>query len=165
MQSRASTVAEYLSELPPDRRKVIAAVRKVIRKSVDKDIEEGMQYGMIGYYIPHRVFPAGYHCDPEQGVPYLALASQKNYMALYLMFAYVGTAAGTYIREAYAKAGRKLDMGKCCLRFKSLEELDLDVVAEAIRRAPSKSHLKVYEAQTSPEARKKRSAARKAARA
>jgi hypothetical protein len=86
-------------------------------------------------------------------------------MALYLMFAYVGTDAGEYLRQAYAKAGKKLDMGKCCLRFKSLEDLDLAIVAEAIRRAPARKHLEIYQQQTGPEARKRRATARRSARA
>ena len=88
MQSKASTVAEYLSRLPEDRRKDIDAVRQVILKNLDQDYEEGIQYGMIGYYVPHRVFPAGYHCDPRQPLPFAALGSQKNYMSLYLMCVY-----------------------------------------------------------------------------
>ena len=86
MQSQSKTVAQYLAELPADRRAAIAAVRDVIRKNLDSDIEEGMQYGMIGYYVPHRVFPGGYRCDPKQGLPYAALASQKNYMSIYVDF-------------------------------------------------------------------------------
>ena len=88
MQSKATTVEQYLSELPEDRRKAIEAVRQVILENLDKDYEEGMQYGMIGYYVPHRVYPAGYHCDPKQPLPFAGLASQKNHMALYLMCVY-----------------------------------------------------------------------------
>ena len=88
MQSKATTVEQYLAELPEDRRKAIEAVRQVVLKNLDKDYEEGMQYGMIGYYVPHRVYPAGYHCDPKQPLPFAGLASQKNHMALYLMCVY-----------------------------------------------------------------------------
>ena len=88
MQSKATTVEQYLAELPEDRRKAIEAVRQVILKNLDKDYEEGIQYGMIGYYVPHRVYPAGYHCDPKQPLPFAGLASQKNYMSLYLMCVY-----------------------------------------------------------------------------
>jgi hypothetical protein len=90
MQSKATTVAAYLAEIPVDRRAALERVRDVIRKNVDKNIEEGMTYGMIGYYVPHRVFPAGYHCDPKQPLPYAGLASQKNHMSLYLMSVYCG---------------------------------------------------------------------------
>src|SRR5712671_3479484 len=81
MQSKATTVQEYLSSLPADRREAIERVREVILANLDKDYEEGMAYGMIGYSVPHRIFPAGYHADPRQGLMLAALASQKNFMA------------------------------------------------------------------------------------
>ncbi|MCB9846387.1 MAG: DUF1801 domain-containing protein [Phycisphaeraceae bacterium] len=143
MQSKAKTVSQYLAELPEDRRAAISAVRKVILANLDEDFEEGMQYGMIGYYIPHRVYPAGYHCDPRQPVPFGGLASQKNYMSLYLMAAY--GKEEDWLRDAWAKSGKKLDMGKCCVRFKRLEDVPLDVVAEAIRRVPARAYLDHYE--------------------
>ncbi|HZK81831.1 MAG TPA: DUF1801 domain-containing protein, partial [Humisphaera sp.] len=90
MKSNAATVEQYLAELPEDRRAAIGAVRDVILKNLDADYEEGMQYGMIGYYVPHRIFPAGYHCDPKQPLPFAALGSQKNHMAIYLMSVYCG---------------------------------------------------------------------------
>jgi len=88
MQSQAKTVKGYLKELPEDRRAVVEAIRKVICESKDDDIEEGMQYGMIGYFVPHRVFPAGYHCDPRQPLPYACVGSQKNHVSISLMFTY-----------------------------------------------------------------------------
>src|ERR1035437_6231700 len=90
MISKATTVEEYLAGLPEDRGRAIGAVREIILKNLDKAYEEGMQYGMIGYYVPHRVFPAGYHCDPKQPLPLAALGSQKNYMSLHLMWIYSG---------------------------------------------------------------------------
>lgn len=151
MQSKATTVEEYLSSLPVDRRAAIEQVRNVILKNLDKDYEEGMTYGMIGYYVPHRVFPAGYHCDPKQGLPFAALASQKNYMSVYLMGLYSGcvdgvsdTALVRWFRAAWAKAGKKLDMGTSCIRFKKIEELPLDVLGEAIRRMPATLYIEQY---------------------
>src|SRR6516162_2904358 len=99
MQSNATTVAEYLSSLPEDRRRAIEAVRQVILQNLDKDYEEGMQYGMIGYYVPHRVYPAGYHCDPKQPLPFAALGSQKNYMSVYLMCIYGDSDHAKWFRE------------------------------------------------------------------
>src|SRR5712671_3188102 len=90
MQSTAFTVEEYLAELPEDRRTAISAVRDVILANLPAGYAEGMQYGMIGYCVPHSIFPAGYHCDPKQPLPFAALASQKNYMSLYLMSVYCG---------------------------------------------------------------------------
>lgn len=88
MRSEAATVKKYLAALPADRRAAIEAVRKVVLENLDDGYEEGMQYGMIGYFVPHSVYAPGYHCDPRQPVPFAALASQKNYMSLYLMSAY-----------------------------------------------------------------------------
>jgi len=147
MQSKATTVDEYLRSLPEDRRTAIAAVRKVILENLDDDYEEGMQYGMIGYCVPHSVYPAGYHVDPKQGLPFAGLASQKNYMSLYLLALYSGdTALMRWFREAWAKSGKKkLDMGKSCIRFKKLEDLPLDVIGEAIRRVPARKYIETYE--------------------
>jgi hypothetical protein len=146
MQSKARTVAEYLASLPAERRAAIEAVRKVIRANLDADYEEGMQYGMIGYYVPHRVFADGYHCDPKQPLPFASLASQKNHMAVYLMGVYGEGAAkeSSWFQKAWAKTGKKLDMGKCCVRFKKLEDVALDVIGEAIRRMPAKVYIAYY---------------------
>ncbi len=144
MQSKAATVKDYLASLPDDRRRAIDAVRAVIRKNLDKDYEEGMQYGMIGYYVPHRVFPPGYHCDPKQPLPFAGLASQKNHMSVYLMSVYGGDES--WFRARWEQSGKKLDMGKCCVRFKTLEHLALDVIGEAIKRMPAKKYIEQYQA-------------------
>lgn len=169
MQSRATSVEAYLAELPDDRRIAIEAVRKVILKNLDAGYREGIQYGMIGYFVPHEVFPAGYHCDPKQPLPFAALASQKNYMSLYLMGVYCGCAEGAggetadarWFRDAWDKTGKKLDMGKACVRFRKLEDVALDVVAEAIRRIPAKAYVKRY-LETLGELDRKKADARKA---
>ena len=154
MQSKATTVKEYLQSLPEDRRHALEAVRKVILANLDSDYAEGMSYGMIGYFVPHKVFPAGYHCDPKQPLPFAGLASQKNYLSLYLMGVYCGCAEGPdavettharWFREAWAKTGKKLDMGKACVRFKKVEDLALDVIGEAIRRVPAKVYIAQYQ--------------------
>ena len=146
MQSQATTVEEYLAGLPADRRQAIEAVRTVILSNLDQDYEEGMQYGMIGYYVPHSVYPAGYHCDPRQPLPFAGLASQKNHCSLYLMCVYGESEHSKWFQEAWAKTGKKLDMGKACVRFKKLEDVALDVVGEAIRRVPAKKYIAVCEA-------------------
>jgi hypothetical protein len=145
MQSKATTVDAYLKELPADRRAVIQAVREVILNNLDGDYEEGMQYGMIGYYVPHRLYPAGYHCDPKQPLPFACLASQKNYMSLYGMSLYGSSEHLKRFQEAWAKSGKKLDMGKSCIRFKKLDDLALDVIADTIRSMPAKKWIKIYE--------------------
>lgn len=150
MQSKAKTVAEYLASLPEDRRQALEAIRKVFLASLDRDYEECMQYGMIGYVVPHRVFPDGYHCDPKQPLPFAGLASQKGHMSLYLM-AFYGpqgepTELAEWFRDAWTATGRKLDMGKACVRFKKLEDVPLDVLGEAIRRLPCKAYVAQYTA-------------------
>ena len=153
MQSKAPTVEAYLSSLPAERRAAIDTVRKVILENLDAKYEEGMQYGVIGYYVPHRVYPTGYHSDPKQPLPFAALASQKNYMSLYLMSVYCGCVDGSaggeharWFREAWAKTGKKLDMGKACIRFKKVEDLPLEVIAEAVRRVPAGMYIEFCEA-------------------
>ena len=146
MQSKATTVAKYLAELAPDRRAALSAVREVILANVEDSVEEGMQYGMIGYYVPHRVYPAGYHCDPQKPLPYACLASQKNYMSVYLMSCYApDDSDAEWLRREWAKTGKKLDMGKSCIRFKRIEDLALDVIGAAIRRMPVKTYIAQYE--------------------
>jgi Domain of unknown function (DU1801) len=151
MSTKPATVEEYLSGLPEDRRLALEAVRKVVLKNLDKDYEEGIQYGMIGYYVPHRVHPAGYHCDPKQPLPFAALGSQKHHMALYLMCLYGDSKHAEWFRQAWARTGKKLDMGKACLRFKKLDDLALEVIGEAIKRVPASKYIKYCETAIKPE--------------
>jgi len=163
MQSKAKTVAEYLKTIPADRRESMERVIEVVRANLDPLLEEGMQYGMIGWYVPHSVFAPGYHCDPKQPLPYACLASQKNYMSLYLMTAYAeGSKGEAWIRSAWPKTAKKLDMGKSCIRFKHADDLALDVVGEAVRRLSVADHLAWYAA-IDPRNFKKPSAKRAAA--
>lgn len=145
MQSKAATVLEYLDELPPDRREAIQAVREVILANLIGGYEETMQYGMISYVVPHSIWPKGYHCDPKQPLPFAALASQKNHMAVYLMGIYAAPGEESWFREAYLATGKKLDMGKSCVRFKRLDQLPLELVGEAVRRVPVESYLQIYQ--------------------
>ncbi|NUQ34913.1 MAG: DUF1801 domain-containing protein [Planctomycetaceae bacterium] len=144
--SKATTVREYLDGLPDDRRKALEAVRKVIRKNIDKRCKEGMQYGMIGYFVPHKVYPPGYHADPKQPLPFAGLASQKNHMSLYLLCVYGDKEAERWLRAAWKKTGKKLDMGKSCIRFKRAEDLPLELVGEVFARASVAKLIKTYEA-------------------
>jgi hypothetical protein len=146
MQSQATTVDKYLAELPPERRAAIAAVRKAILAAMPDGYEEGMLYGMIGYYVPHSLYPAGYHCDPSQPIGFVCLASQKNYMSLYMGCVYGQSELARWFQAAWAKTGKKLDMGKSCIRFKRVEDLALDVIGEAIRRTPVEACIAMHEA-------------------
>jgi len=158
MTSSAATVEEYLAELPPDRREVIAAVRAVILANLDPAYQEKMAYGMIGYSIPHSVYPAGYHCNPKDPLPFAGLASQKNNMAVYLMSLYIRAdgADTAWFESEWAKSGKKLDKGKSCIRFKKLTDLDLNVLAQAIKRVPAKLYIEYYEARLASAKKPKR---------
>lgn len=145
MQSKASSVKEYLASLPEDRREALETLRKVILANLDNEFEEGMQYGMIGYYVPHRIFPDGYHCDPKQPLPFAGLASQKNYISLYMMCCYENGPEEKWLKQAWTKAGKKLNMGKCCIRFAKVEDVPLEVVGEAFRRVTASKYIEYYE--------------------
>lgn len=146
MQSRAATVDEYLETLPPDRRAAVEAVRRVIRKNLDRGIEEGMGYGMITYSVPHSRYPAGYHCDPKVPLPYAALASQKHGLSVYLFCLYTDPEAVERFAAAWRATGKRLDMGKSCVRFRRKEDAALDVIGEAIRAMPVAEFIERYEA-------------------
>ncbi|WP_461507361.1 DUF1801 domain-containing protein [Rhodopirellula baltica] len=133
MQSEAKTVDQYLAELPADRRVMLEDVRKLILANINEGFEEGMQYGMIGYYVPHSIFPAGYHCKPSEPLPFLSLASQKNYYSLYAMSLYSDTESLAAFQAAWKATGKKLNMGKSCIRFKKLDDLAMDLIADHLR--------------------------------
>ena len=147
MQSKATTMDAYLAELPEERREAISAIRGVILKNLPRGYEEGMQWGMIGYYVPHSLYPAGYHCQPEEPLPVASLASQKNHMAFYGLGLYINEAQARWFVEEWNKAGKKLDMGKSCVRFKTLDDVALDVIGRAIKRLPVEQYIEQYERQ------------------
>ena len=167
MISDAKTVEAYLASLPPDRREAIQTVRETILKNLDAEYEEGMQYGMIGYYVPHRVYPPGYHCDPKQPLPFVCLASQKNYMSVYLGCVYSSPEMEQWFRQEWAKSGKKLDMGKSCIRFKRLDDLPVELIGQVVARVPPRKFIEFYEAviktgRTRSKPTKKAKAAKKA---
>lgn len=159
MQSKATTVAKYLAELPEERREALEAVRQVILKHLPSGYEEGMQYGMIGYYVPHSLYPAGYHCNPEQPLPFASLASQKNYMSFYGFCIYSDSGTASWFEKAWKATGKKLDMGKSCVRFKKIEDVPLEVIGQLVKRVPVKKFIRHYES-----ALKQSSSARKSER-
>lgn len=156
MKTKFATVDAYLDSLPEDRRAAIDAVRATIRKSVPKEIEEGIQYGMIGYYVPHSLYPKGYHCDPKEPLPFLSLASQKSHMAIYMFCLYLQSdwkeqfVAEYLASPEHIASGKKLDMGASCVRFKKIEDLPLRVISQAIKRIKLKEFIAVYESILGP---------------
>jgi hypothetical protein len=148
MQSQATTVSQYLAELPDDRREIVKSVRQEILKNLPSGYEEGMQYGMIGYYVPHSLYPAGYHCNPKQSLPFANLASQKQYVSVYLYCVYSDEKQAEWFRRAWEKTGRKLNMGKSCVRLRKLEDIPLKVIGQAVKRVPVAKFIATYEAAT-----------------
>lgn len=148
MQSKAATVKDYLAELPADRREAIDAVRAVILKNLPKGYVEGMQYGMIGYFVPHSIYPAGYHCDPKQPLTFASLASQKNHMAVYLFCLYTEEDTVERFKADWKATGKRVDMGKSCARFRKLEDAPLELIGQAVKRYPVKKFIEQYEAAT-----------------
>ena len=143
MKSDATLVEEYLDELPDDRREAISAIRDVINENLPDGYEEAMASGMIGWGIPLEDYPDTYNGQPIGPV---ALASQKNHMALYLMGVYGDEELEEWFRAQYAARGLKLDMGKSCVRFKRLDQVPLDVIGEVVRRVPKDEFVARYEA-------------------
>ena len=141
-KSKAETVDGYPAELPEDRRAAISAVRQVVLENLPQGYEEMMQFGMIGYVIPLERYPVTYN---GQALQYAALASQKNYMSLYLMNVYSDEAVERWFVDRYKDSGKKLDMGKACVRFKSLQDLPIDLVGEAIVLTPVDRFIERYE--------------------
>ena len=141
MQSNAATPDEYIASLPDDRREAMAALRKAINKNLPKGFKEEMGYGMMGWVVPHSKYPAGYHCDPKQPMPYACLGSQKNYIALHVMTVYGDNDTEQWLRKAWTATGKRLDMGKCCIRFRKLEDIPLEVIGKLIARVPVKSYI------------------------
>jgi len=131
-KSKASTVAEYLEQLPEDRRNVVGAMRKVVRRYLPKGYKESIQYGSLAYVVTLEKFTAGYLNRKIEALPYICLASQKNYISLHLMGLY-GDGESNF-RKDFKASGKRLDMGKCCVRFRSIDDLPLDVVGKAISR-------------------------------
>lgn len=146
-QSKAKTVKQYLSELPDDRREVISAIRDVILENLPDGIEEGMQWGMIGYFVPHRIYPSGYHCQPDEPLPFASLANQKKHMAFYGFNIYIDEKQQEWFVKEWKKTGKKLDMGKSCVRFKKLDDVPLKVLAKLTRRCSVEEYIKLYEKQ------------------
>lgn len=146
MQSKATTVEEYISELPDERKKAISDLRKVIKKNLPKGFKEEMSYGMIGYVVPHSKYPAGYHCNPQLPLPFLNIASQKNFIAVYHMGLYANPALYKWFTEAHAKATtKKLDIGKSCMRYKKPEDIPFELLGELASKITPDEWIAAYE--------------------
>jgi hypothetical protein len=153
VMSKARTVSEYLKELDPERRAVIAAVRATVNANLPKGYTEGVSFGMITWQVPLKTFPATYNGEP---LCYAGLAAQKNHNALYLMGPYGDPKQAVLLQKEFKKRGKTLDMGKSCLRFKSLDDLPLDVIGTIIKSTPPSALMAMHDAAHSTKPRKKR---------
>jgi hypothetical protein len=162
MKTAAKTADEYLALLPPDRREAIAAVAATVRRHLPKGYSEGFGWGMLCWQVPLSVYPDTYNGQP---LVYAALASQKQYMALYLMCAYARPEVDAMLREGFRAAGKRLDMGKSCIRFRRLEDLPLDVIARAVASTPLAAYVAAAERSRGTGARKSSATKRPAAKA
>jgi hypothetical protein len=146
MTSEAKTVKDYLSTLPEDRLFSVNEILNNIRKKLPKGFQEGMQYGMIGYYVPHSIYPSGYHCDPKQPLPFMGLASQKNSVNFYHMGIYAVPEYYDWFVNEYSKfTKKKLDIGKSCMRFKKQEDIPLDLIGELVSKISVEQWITIYE--------------------
>ena len=146
MQSKAATADQYLAELPGERQKAMSELRKVIRKNLPKGFHEGMGYGMLGYCVPHSLYPKGYHCNPAQPLPFMGVASQKNFIAIYHMGIYANPSLLKWFTDEYAKAGiGKPDMGKGCIRFKKPEKIPFKLIGELAAKITPGEWIALYE--------------------
>ena len=146
MQSKAKTVDEYITEIPADRQKAMQELRKVIKKNLSKGFQETMNYGMVGYSVPHSKYPAGYHCNPKDPLPFMGIASQKNSINVYHMGVYADPRLLKWFQEAHAKASpKKLDMGKSCIRYKKPEDIPFQLIGELAAKMTMEQWIALYE--------------------
>jgi uncharacterized protein YdhG (YjbR/CyaY superfamily) len=146
MQSKATSPQEYIKELPEDRKEPISKLRQEILNNLPKGMEEVMSYGMLGYVVPHSVYPNGYHCTPELPLPFMNLASQKNFIAVYHMGMYASKELLDWFSKEYPKySKRKLDMGKSCIRFKKIEDIPYKLVGELAAKMNAEEWIDIYE--------------------
>ncbi len=146
MQSDAKTVEQYVAELPDERKEAIEMLRQVILANLPQDFSEEMNYGMIGYVVPHKIYPAGYHCDPNLPLPFMGLASQKNFISFYHMGLYSDQQLLNWFVTEYAKqVPTKLDMGKSCIRFKKVSQIPYKLIGELVAKITAQQWIALYE--------------------
>ncbi len=146
MKSDATTVEVYLQELPEDRKSAISQLRQTIKANLPPGFEEVMSYGMIGYVVPHSLYPDGYHCSPELPLPFINIASQKNFIAMYHMGLYANKELYNWFVSEYPKHVKtKLDMGKSCIRFKKIKTIPYELLGELCSRMTIKDWIDLYE--------------------
>jgi uncharacterized protein YdhG (YjbR/CyaY superfamily) len=151
MQSLTKTPEDYVAEAPIERQAALQKLRELIKKNIPKGFEEMMGYGMIGYSVPHSIYPDGYHCDPKQALPFVSFASQKNFIALYHMGIYAKPELLDWFTSEFPKhSKKKLDMGKSCIRFKKPEDIPFDLIGELMQKITVDEWINIYESNWKP---------------
>lgn len=146
MQYQADTVDHYISQIPEERRGPVQKLRETIQKNLPKGFEEGINYNMIGFYVPHTVYPDGYHCNPKDPLPFINIASQKNFVALYHSGLYADKKLYDWFVSEYPNHCKyKLDMGKSCVRFKKVDDIPFDLIATLCSKMTVKQWIDLYE--------------------
>jgi len=146
MKYKASTIDEYIEQLPKDRQVAIEKLRSIILKNIPKGFDEGINYGMIGYYVPHSIYPKGYHCTPNLPLPFMNIASQKNSINIYHSGIYADKKLYDWFVAEYPKySNRKLDMGKSCVRFKKLDDIPYKLIGELCIKLSVEQWIEMYE--------------------
>ena len=148
MQTQVKSIHEILNNLPPERADAFNALHKTILKNLPEGFEAAMSYGMLGYVVPHRIYPAGYHCKPAEPLPFASIASQKNSINFYHMGIYANPELlDWFVAEFPKHSKQKLDMGKSCIRFKKLEEIPYELIGELMTKMSVQQWIDLYESQ------------------
>tara|TARA_R110002049_G_scaffold73024_7_gene189230 strand:- start:3201 stop:3662 length:462 start_codon:yes stop_codon:yes gene_type:complete len=146
MQYKANSPAEYIAQVPEERKETLEKLQKIIKENLPKGFEEGIQYGMISYYVPHETYPKGYHCKPLEPLPFMSFASQKNSINLYSSAIYAVPDISNWFVNEYPKySSKKLDMGKSCIRFKKKEDIPFNLIAELCKKITVEKWISIYE--------------------
>ncbi len=146
MKYKADSPENYINQAPEERQPILKKLRKTILKNLPKGFEEGIQYGMIGYYVPHSIYPNGYHCTPKEPLPFMSFASQKNSINIYNSAIYAKPEINDWFIAEYPKhCSRKLDMGKSCIRFKKIDEIPFNLIAELCKKMTVDEWIQLYE--------------------
>lgn len=146
MTIEANSVEEYLSKLPEERKLAVTRLRETVHKNLPKGFKECINYKMIGYVVPHSIYPGGYHCDPKLPLPFINIASQKNFVALYHSGIYADQKLYDWFVNEYPKYVKtKLDMGKSCIRFKKVENIPYELIAELCQKMTTTDWINLYE--------------------
>ena len=146
MQSHFKTPQEYVDSLPEDRKTAIEKLRKIVISNLPKGFQEEMSYGMLGYIVPHSIYPKGYHCNPNLPLPFINIASQKNFIAFYHMGIYVNSELLNWFVLEYSKLVKsKIDMGKSCIRFKKMEDIPYELIGELASKIAVNDWISIYE--------------------